>query len=74
MFDDEHIAGTCCGWPRRIVAVTMTDDTLAIATCDVCGRRQWLRNGQPVSSEEVIGRKAKEDTTREAIEAARHSG
>jgi hypothetical protein len=48
--------GMCCGWERRILSVALADDTLAIAICDVCRKRQWFRNGAPISSGEALGR------------------
>jgi hypothetical protein len=70
---EEAPAGICCGWPRRIVAVALTDNALAIATCDLCGRRQWFRDGEPISSREAIGRDSKADLTREGLQAARQT-
>jgi hypothetical protein len=53
--------GICCGWQRRLVAVSLSDETLAIAICDLCRQRQWLRDGVPISSREALRRAVKSD-------------
>jgi hypothetical protein len=44
-----------------MLSVALADDTLAIAICDVCRKRQWFRNGVPISSGEALGRALSSD-------------
>jgi hypothetical protein len=53
--------GICCGWQRRLVAVSLYDETLAIVICDICRQRQWLRDGVPISNREALRRAVKSD-------------
>ena len=47
----EPTAARCCGWDRRVVPVAMHEQAaLAIEICDLCAGREWILNGQPISS------------------------
>ena len=47
-FDD------CCGRRPRAITIGISDETaLSLLVCDVCERKQWFRNADPVDISEV---------------------